>query len=232
MKIREKIQGVFGVSLIFLAIIVLVYTAYIMISRIAYYDINGLIISSIIFVTPLLIGSLCLINIESMYNYRPKVGKYMTILMALFYLLILTNILYNNGYRQMDIASVTTVFSRLQNDANFIPFKTIIFYIRSLIDGSINTSTSVLNLMANILLFLPAGIFLPSIFIAARKRRNTFIILLVGIIIMESFQFALGYGSFDIDDIILNFLGGVIGWYIWNVKYVQFILKKMYIVIE
>ena len=91
--------------------------------------------------------------------------------------------------------------------ANLIPFKSIRMYIRyyERIDGFD-------NLFGNILAFIPFGFLLPVSF---QKLKH------IGFILLHSFWFSLGielfqlvshFGEFDVDDLILNCLGAILGY--------------------
>ncbi|MCM3742484.1 VanZ family protein [Oceanobacillus luteolus] len=90
---------------------------------------------------------------------------------------------------------------------NFVPFATIINYIVS------DTFTvSVQNILGNIVIFMPFGFLLPILI----SRFQKFITIL-----LVSFCFSLTFeiiqllfpilGSFDVDDLILNTLGALLG---------------------
>ena len=67
------------------------------------------------------------------------------------------------------------------------------------------------NLFGNILIFVPFGFFMPM----ASRYRSFFLTMTYSLglsILVEAFQFVSRVGSFDVDDIILNTVGGVIGY--------------------
>lgn len=67
-------------------------------------------------------------------------------------------------------------------------------------------------MVGNIIMFMPLGFFLP--FVTARlNRKNAFIISFAVPLVVESIQLFVGR-SFDIDDLICNFLGIIIGFLI------------------
>ncbi|MBS6719803.1 MAG: VanZ family protein [Peptoniphilus harei] len=93
---------------------------------------------------------------------------------------------------------------------NLVPFRTIRNYIKY--SGFLHT---MINIFGNIIIFVPFGILLAEIF---PKTRN--ILKMLGITFATSFfvefiQFFIGR-SVDIDDLILNLLGSVIGYFIWK----------------
>ena len=68
-----------------------------------------------------------------------------------------------------------------------------------------------LNLLGNLALLAPLGIFLPVLF---DWTRRVFKVLAIGALVsltIESFQLALAVRVFDIDDVIINTLGALLG---------------------
>lgn len=86
--------------------------------------------------------------------------------------------------------------------SNFVPFKEIFRY-------SIGSDKFYKNVMGNIALFIPYG-FLASYFLDNKKLGVISILTIIISLTIESVQYYIGR-VFDIDDIILNLLGGIIG---------------------
>jgi len=89
--------------------------------------------------------------------------------------------------------------------ANFVPFRTI----KQSLSGSL-APIQWLNLYGNIAIFVPTGIIAALSF----KKQHLANAALVSFIIslsLESLQLFLLMGSFDVDDLILNTAGGVLG---------------------
>ncbi len=67
------------------------------------------------------------------------------------------------------------------------------------------------NLFGNVIIFMPFGFFMPM----ASKYRS-FLVTLFGSfglsLCVETFQFFSRVGSFDVDDLLLNTIGGVAGY--------------------
>ncbi|RTQ93640.1 VanZ family protein [Lysinibacillus telephonicus] len=106
---------------------------------------------------------------------------------------------------------VDTVFISRESlrSVNLIPFNSIKEFI--MVDNGFGQVRIVdMNILGNILMFVPAGIYI----ILHKKHRsimkNLFIILLSSLAI-EATQFIFALGALDIDDIILNVMGGFIG---------------------
>ncbi len=93
---------------------------------------------------------------------------------------------------------------------NLVPFNEIIRYVR--FAGSIGFSAVFLNLEGNILAFIPFGFFLPELFIAKPKMWKTILGTACFSACVELIQLLSKVGSCDVDDVILNTLGGVFGY--------------------
>ncbi|SHF70385.1 Glycopeptide antibiotics resistance protein [Bittarella massiliensis (ex Durand et al. 2017)] len=63
----------------------------------------------------------------------------------------------------------------------------------------------------NVLLFIPLGFFLPAVFKGLRRFSKVALVAFLTTFSIEFLQFFIGRSS-DIDDVIANFLGGVIGY--------------------
>ena len=85
---------------------------------------------------------------------------------------------------------------------NLTPFKEIIRY-------PITSLQFIYNVIGNIVLFLPFGFFISD-FIKAKKTYQILIISALISLTAELIQFKIGR-AFDIDDIILNVTGAIIG---------------------
>lgn len=102
---------------------------------------------------------------------------------------------------------------------NFVPFRTMKNYIKY--SGFLHTLT---NIFGNILIFIPYGILLPEIFPKYRKMTKVFLLSFVTSFFVEFTQFFIGR-SVDIDDLILNVFGSIIGYLIWK-KFLRYKFAK------
>lgn len=109
--------------------------------------------------------------------------------------------------------------------SNFIPFKTIVFYIKSVFDGNINLDIPIINLSCNLLMFMPAAIYLPLYVKRIKTLKSCIVAMLSILVFIELIQFLTRRGSFDIDDLILNILGVIIGYQIWRIRFIQRLLS-------
>ena len=92
---------------------------------------------------------------------------------------------------------------------NIIPFKEMFRY-------PIGSIAFIKNVLGNMIMFVPLGFFIPYI---SKKSKVIWIIIITFIISLtiEFVQSRIGR-IFDIDDIILNIIGGVIGGYMYILK--------------
>lgn len=85
---------------------------------------------------------------------------------------------------------------------NLVPFKEITRY-------QIGTTQFFYNVIGNIVLFLPFGFFVSD-FVKAKKTHQILIVSILISLTAELIQFKIGR-AFDIDDIILNVTGAILG---------------------
>lgn len=80
----------------------------------------------------------------------------------------------------------------------------------------------------NILLFIPIGFFIPLVFEKKRKWYKTGILIFLLTFTIEFFQYFIGRSS-DINDIISNTLGGMIGYSLFLLCYKVYKKRLCYI---
>lgn len=100
---------------------------------------------------------------------------------------------------------------------NYIPFKTILLYLRLTgCPGIVMT-----NILGNVVAFIPMGFLLPVVFRSFGRLGNLLLGVLIATSLVEVTQYIAGVGAFDVDDIILNVLGGILG-------YVAFVFLRLF----
>lgn len=103
------------------------------------------------------------------------------------------------------------------SSSNFIPFKEMLRY-------EFGTKLFFKNVVGNMIMFIPFGFF-TSYFLKLKKFYSVFILTLLTSITIETTQLLIGR-VFDIDDIFLNIIGGLIGYFIFKIIYKIKFLKK------
>lgn len=160
-------------------------------------------------------------------------NKMIVLALFVFYMyLLLRIILFKFGW--MDMSLLLQHFRRTLGNpdhltyqlqsGNFIPFKTIFINIQSL---SLWRDFS--NLVGNIAVFIPFGMFL--VLLSKNKGMSFIGVLALSLslsLFLECFQLVTSLGIFDVDDLILNTSGGVLGYCAFKLYekfYSRFIVK-------
>lgn len=94
---------------------------------------------------------------------------------------------------------------------NLIPFRTITTYLINFHQYGFSTWFN--NLFGNVLIFMPFGFLIPLIFHKINSYRRIFLCSVLASMGIEGLQFFLRVGSLDVDDIILNSVGGMLGYF-------------------
>ena len=119
-------------------------------------------------------------------------------------------------------------FNRKQTAADYqvntILFNEINRYISNW--RTLGLKTVLINIPGNILAFMPLGFLLPML---SEKYRNLIYITLLSLVfssLIEFTQYKTKVGSFDVDDIFLNTLGGILGYITYLI--INRILEKIF----
>ncbi|MCT4544748.1 MAG: VanZ family protein [Vallitalea sp.] len=98
---------------------------------------------------------------------------------------------------------------------NLVPFKTIRNYIIN--RKYVNDSVVITNILGNIFAFIPFGFFVPTLFIKTRCFIKVILISGLLSLLVELMQYKFAVGTFDVDDIILNTIGGFVGYIVFKI---------------
>lgn len=134
------------------------------------------------------------------------------------YILFLIKLLFLSRVSLLDLFNNQRT---LDKSINLIPFYSIKEYIFSS-DAEVKRFAFA-NVLGNIAIFIPLGTYLALFKKNKRVIANLSFIFIVSLFI-EIIQGLLGIGASDIDDIILNCLGGLVG--ILGYKLLLFILRE------
>ncbi len=108
-----------------------------------------------------------------------------------------------------DVVSIISgAFEVTEHTLNLIPFK---FITESWDMGARKQLTQTI---ANILMFMPLGFIFPVAFMGMRTFAKTTVCMLVFSFLIELVQYFIGRSA-DVDDLILNTVGGIIGYFIF-----------------
>lgn len=100
---------------------------------------------------------------------------------------------------------------------NLTPFATVKLYIRVLTQSKDRDLLihAFVNLAGNVVMFIPLGFYVPYLMEKVRNFFKAMFLLLILILTVECVQYFTYLGSCDIDDVILNMAGVIIGYIVW-----------------
>ncbi|WP_157827648.1 VanZ family protein [Niallia nealsonii] len=134
------------------------------------------------------------------------------ILLFTLYLVVLFYLLFFSGYRQ-------SVYGL--RGYNYLPLLPLLEEVASLNSFGLSFITS--NLFGNVLAFLPLGFFA-----AFFTKKNVSAIIMMSFLLsfsIEMLQFIFAIGICDINDILLNTIGGALGYCLFYLT-MPFLVKK------
>lgn len=139
------------------------------------------------------------------------VKKFALILILGLYLAILTKLIL---FKYIPLSEIINHFNftydqNLWRSNNFVPFKTIYFY---LFLADINLNIRIENLAGNVIGFIPMGVILPLLSKKFFNLKTVFVFTFCLSLTYEVLQLTFEFGSFDVDDLILNTFGGILGY--------------------
>lgn len=102
-------------------------------------------------------------------------------------------------------------------------FKEIKRFVKWSMVSKTGFEAMVINVFGNVICFIPFGVLLPMNFKCFRKVLSVTLVTYLVSLVVETVQLITKTGAFDVDDILLNTLGGVIGCIIFELA----IKKKM-----
>lgn len=146
-----------------------------------------------------------------------RIAKWSVFIGYCFLLIYILFLYQRHSFYQM------TYWEYIQRSINLIPFNTIRKYIHSVNSGTINIKTVIANLFGNFILFMPFGLFLPTLFDVMKKPLRYLATIFSIVFAIEIMQIIFQVGAFDIDDFILNIAGSMFAFIIYNYSVLKFI---------
>lgn len=106
----------------------------------------------------------------------------------------------------------------LADSINLQPFATVRMYWKLLRQSGNDyyVRHAVINLVGNVVMFVPLGYFLPCLFGKLQSFFKAVLFALCLIVTVEAVQYFTMLGTCDIDDLILNLIGVALGYPIWR----------------
>lgn len=161
-----------------------------MIVKDVFHDILPEIWPMIVIITVILVT----LRLASIFKSSKKVVIYRELIMLLFIIYILC------------LFHIVTFQDINYGTNNFVPFKEIFRY-------DIGSAKFIKNIVGNIIMFIPYGFF-ASYFLKNRKFSTIGILAIIVSLTIEIVQLNIGR-VFDIDDVILNTIGAIIGYLLY-----------------
>lgn len=155
---------------------------------------------------------------ENLMKNKAKIIKVIIFCIFLLYLVLLFKVIlfkYHGFGIILDVlrhVNLSNLSFRITN-SNFIPMKTIFYYL----GGNQSVGVAKNNLLGNIIAFGPLGFLLPIAIREMNKLKKIFVFSAAFSLILEVIQLITGLGQFDVDDIILNVLGSILGFIIYKI---------------
>lgn len=146
-----------------------------------------------------------------MEKTKQKTGTVILFVLFAIYLIVLLKITI---FRHPDMIS-----NLLNNELygvrslNLIPFATVAEYALFISNGNIFIGLS--NIFGNLIIFLPLGYMTALLFPKMRKAARILLLAMALSVVIEGSQYIFASGQTDIDDVILNTLGGMVGYWIY-----------------
>ena len=150
-------------------------------------------------------------------NKRERIEKVILYGVFICYTLLLLKILFLS---RISLSGLFDSQRSAYRSINLIPFYSIIDYLSG--GTEILTKLSFANVAGNIIIFIPFGVYLPLFRKDKKIMANLFLVIITSLFV-EVIQWIFGIGTADIDDIILNCIGGLIG--ILGYKILSYILR-------
>ncbi len=129
----------------------------------------------------------------------------------LVYIAIMCHILFFKNFSLIEIFSDRYYIRTL----SLVPFKTIKKYC---INAGFLNPLTILNIYGNIVIFIPFGIFI-SMLIKDKSIKYYSFLTFITTLSIEIVQYIFALGITDIDDVLLNLIGGVFGILVYKLLY-------------
>ena len=152
---------------------------------------------------------------ESILNIWPQLTIFLVIVISIRILTLINSnkkfVFHEEFINLLFIIYILLLFELLTgteneygSQFNIMPFVEILRY-------EVGSKMFIYNVVGNILLFIPFGYFVSK-FTNTKKILHIFIITIITSVTIELMQVQVGR-SFDIDDILLNVIGGILGYF-------------------
>lgn len=155
-------------------------------------------------------------------NREDRIRRSLNIVFFTLYLFFLVYIILLKGPAVYKVVApfeyaIKSPGRTIYTDYNFVPFRTIEGYFAGKSWSS--PESKIANVFGNIALFMPFGFLYPLVF---KKKETCWSVLLASFLfscLLEAFQLVFHTGFCDVDDVLLNTTGGILGYLFYAVIY-------------
>lgn len=195
-----------GIGLLIIAILASADIIYTTLNPHIVYAVKSFIRIILIFLFSGAIGVLLINKSTLLMKKRCLIHKLIFYYAFLVYSIILFSVLFGKGVLIRNVTYILESDNKtIWSGVNIVPFRTIYYYIRSILKRSLSSNIVMANILGNIILFVPMGFFMP--YLSKRQGNINILIMMVIILIIEIMQMITDRGIFDVDDLILNMSG-------------------------
>ncbi|MCI8460736.1 MAG: helix-turn-helix domain-containing protein [Bacilli bacterium] len=180
------------------------------IGLLAYSLIASMIRTEIILINSIFLFTSSIIFIKMISNKQIK--KTICLFLLVIYCIVLISTLFYTGI--FNVASRIPITYK----HNFIPFNTLSEKLNWIITGSQTLQNVLVDILPNLCLFMPLSLFISILCSKKISQKKYIVSLFLIILFKEGIQLVTGYGVFDVDDILLNFIGSMMAYVIFNNK--------------
>ncbi|PJI07526.1 MULTISPECIES: VanZ family protein [Clostridium] len=155
---------------------------------------------------------------EKIKSHKVSIFKSIVTVLSVIYIAALLKIIL---FKNVTLAQMFGEYKKMRS-VNLIPFKSIFeSFAASKGMGAFWTAS---NVFGNLIVFIPFGYLVPMMWKKAMKFKNILMLSAGLSLFFETFQYITGTGSSDIDDIMLNTMGAIIGYILLG--YLKKFIKK------
>lgn len=133
---------------------------------------------------------------------------------VLYLLLLVTFTLFDDvfgrGTNTLFVWQMGKSWAELRRSINLVPLHTIRLYFRSYAAGLVTLRDFLINMVGNLLAFMPFALFLPLLFPRLDRTWRFFLTVTAIVLLIEALQFILQRGFADVDDLLLNVGGAML----------------------
>lgn len=170
----------------------------------------------------LTLAMLNLIKQKPKYEEKRKIiSLYLWVVFVIYSCNLIYLLFFDGDFGRSFAIQNNKLLMNMMEGINLKPLKMINDYIIAYQNDNIRLVHVLTNIVGNLIVFAPMGIFLPTLFKSLDSYIRFPIVIALMIIASEFLQVYFSVGVGDIDDFILNFTGAMIVFLIYKIPYIN-----------